>query len=144
MDPQTREASSVEHLVGCVPLATGETLRIVDPRSVLVYVPQGHVWITEERIADDFVLRAGQWHRLARPGVAVVEAFAPTVLLLTAPEVSGFARELATAPRPAMPPARTVRRARRRRARIAGLAAFTRRSRLAWLRRLMLLAGHAG
>jgi len=126
-----------------VPLATGDTLRIVDPRSVLVYVPQGRVWITEERDADDIVLDAGQWHRLERPGMAVVEAFSPAVLVLTSPQETGSARELATQSRPALPSARASRRMRRWRARVAGAAALWRRPRAAWLRAWLLLAGQA-
>ena len=100
------QQQSPEYLVGCIPLAAGDTLRVVDPRSMLVYVPQGRVWITEERVGDDIVLDAGGWHRLTHPGTAVIEAFSPAVLMLTSPHEAGFATELVTQPRPALPPDR--------------------------------------
>lgn len=102
--------SSAEHLAGCVPLAVGDTLRVVDPDALLVYVPQGHVWITEEGGGMDIVLREGQWYRLRRRGVAVVEAFAPTVLLLTSPSADRPARTIVPHDRPALPPKRRATR----------------------------------
>jgi hypothetical protein len=49
-------------------------------------VAQGEVWITEEGATDDLILGVGSRFRLTRPGVAVVEALAPAVLLLTSTE----------------------------------------------------------
>jgi hypothetical protein len=108
----TNQHAPVEHLVGCVPLAVGDTLRIDDPHAVYVHVAQGSVWITEERAPADVVLAESEGFRLARPGAAIVEALTPTVLLLTSPRETGFAREMATAARPPHP-------ARRRRPRTA-------------------------
>ena len=94
---------ATEHLVGCVPLAAGETLRLVDPHAVYVHVAQGRVWITEERAVDDVVLREAEGFRLTRPGAAVVEALAPAVLVLTSPRATGFARAMATTERARLP-----------------------------------------
>ena len=105
---------SVEHLVACVPLDVGDTLRIVDPHQVLVHVAQGRVWITEECAPDDVMLAAGHWFRLARPGAAVVEALAPAVLLLTSPRAEHYAREFVTTSRPPLSVARRHPRARER------------------------------
>ena len=95
--------SPTEYLVDCIPLAAGATLSVVDPRALLVYVPQGRVWITEENEPADFILDPGGWHRLDRPGHAVVEAFTPAVVMLTSPHETGYARELATRPAPRPP-----------------------------------------
>lgn len=105
----TNPGSGTEYLVGCVPLAAGETLRLVDPHAVYVHVAQGDVWITEERAADDVVLAAAEGFRLTRPGTAIVEALTPTVVLLTSPRETGFAREAATAERPPRPARRRHR-----------------------------------
>ena len=102
--------AGTEYLVGCVPLAAGETLRIEDPHAVYVHVAQGDVWITEERAADDVMLAAAEGFRLTRPGTALVEALTPTVVLLTSPREIGFAREMATAARPQHPARRRHRR----------------------------------
>ena len=61
-------APRTEFLVDCVPLATGETLRLVDPHAVYVHVAQGDVWITEEGAADDIVLAESEGFRLTRRG----------------------------------------------------------------------------
>ena len=85
MQPEQRDRPA-ESLVGCEALDAGEMLRVEDPRSVLVHVAQGQVWITEERCDDDIVRDAGGWYRLTRPGIALVQALLPTVVLLTAPQ----------------------------------------------------------
>ena len=55
-------------------LPRGQVLRVSGMgRTVLAH--QGRVWITEENSRRDIVLDAGQSFRLARPGLAVVEAF---------------------------------------------------------------------
>lgn len=101
---RNQASSMVENLVDCIALATGDMLRIDTPRDVLVYVAQGRVWITEERAIDDVVLEVEGHHRLRRPGVAIVEALAPAVVFLTAPEASGYARSVQTVERPTAPP----------------------------------------
>jgi len=91
-----------EYLVESVPLAAGDTLAIVDPRAVLVYAAQGRVWITEEHDAEDVVVEAGGWRRLDREGTAVVEALAPSVVLLTSPHAVDYASTVRKQPRPAL------------------------------------------
>jgi len=103
-------APRTEFLVDCVPLATGETLRLVDPHAVYVHVAQGDVWITEEGAADDIVLAESEGFRLTRRGTAIVEAMTPTVVLLTSPRESGFARAMATSERPPRPARQRHRR----------------------------------
>jgi hypothetical protein len=55
-------------------LAAGEVLRLDDAEGVEVACDSGRVWITEERGRDDVWLRAGQSVRLARRGLAIMEA----------------------------------------------------------------------
>jgi hypothetical protein len=55
-------------------LARGEALPVRDAAGGIVYAHEGHVWITEEKGVADVVLRAGESFRLARGGLAVVEA----------------------------------------------------------------------
>jgi len=99
----TQTATTTEYLVGGHGLSAGEVLRVEDARRLLVYVPQGRVWITEEGGLDDTVLGAGEWFRLDRPGVAVVEAWTPSVVLLTSPHEAGYAKRVEVCPRPALP-----------------------------------------
>jgi hypothetical protein len=110
MNRRKSESAATEYLVGGYGLAKGDVLRVEQPREVLLYVPQGQVWITEEGGADDVIIGAGEWFRLRRPGVAVVEAFAPTVILLTSPHEIGHAERIETCSRPA-PHARRAHRA---------------------------------
>lgn len=94
------EHDATEFLVGCIPLDTGETLRIDMPRRVLVYVAQGRVCISEDSSLDDVTLGESGYHRLARPGASLIEAESPTILLLTAPSEMNFAKAVRTLPRP--------------------------------------------
>ncbi len=102
------KSTITEYLVGGHGLSKSDVLRVEWPRDVLVYVPQGQVWITEEGADDDVIIGAGEWFRLRRPGMALVEAFAPTVILLTSPHETGYAKRIEVCTRP-------VRRARRMR-----------------------------
>jgi len=77
-----------------VELRRDDVLRIDDPRSVLVTVVTGRVWLTEEHTPDDVVLATGQCFRLTRPGAAVIEAWEPTTLLLASPHARRSAREV--------------------------------------------------
>ena len=56
-------------------LARGTCLRVRGGAGRTVYAHAGRVWITEENGSRDVVLDAGQSYPLARPGVAIVEAF---------------------------------------------------------------------
>ncbi len=100
---RTLNADPTEHVVGCVALARGDTLRIEDANALLVYVAQGRVWITEQDGDGDIILDAGDWWRLRKPGVAITEAFAPAVLMLTSPSEDHPARAMTAHERPALP-----------------------------------------
>ncbi|HTS86567.1 MAG TPA: DUF2917 domain-containing protein [Usitatibacter sp.] len=57
-----------------VNLAAGAVLRLDCPGGVEVVCDAGRVWITEERNLEDLWLAAGQSVRLARRGLALLEA----------------------------------------------------------------------
>ena len=65
-----------------ITLERGGTLRIDDPRGMVVEVKRGLLWLTQEGDARDRYLGACDWQRLDRDGVAVVSAIEPTVLEL--------------------------------------------------------------
>jgi hypothetical protein len=71
---------------GSIGMPRGSLLRVDDGAGVLVHVWQGEVWLTEEGRERDFVLTAGQWHRLDRDGAALLHAFQRSVLGLSAAE----------------------------------------------------------
>ncbi|HKQ29106.1 MAG TPA: DUF2917 domain-containing protein [Burkholderiales bacterium] len=56
-------------------LRRGEVIRLKGLPGSTIQAHRGRVWLTEEKSAHDVVLNAGQSHLLARPGLAVVEAF---------------------------------------------------------------------
>ena len=56
-------------------LARGEAVPLRDGRGRTVRAHSGRVWITEENGNRDVVLEPGESFRLARSGLAVVEAF---------------------------------------------------------------------
>jgi hypothetical protein len=56
-------------------LRRGEVIRLKSAPGSTIQTHRGRVWLTEEKSAHDVVLDAGQSHFLARPGLAVVEAF---------------------------------------------------------------------
>jgi DUF2917 family protein len=58
-----------------IQLARGQAVPLRDAAGRTVYAHAGRVWITEENGTADVVLQAGESFRLARPGLAVVEAF---------------------------------------------------------------------
>jgi hypothetical protein len=57
-----------------VRLASGQVLRIAQPRGLEVACESGHLWITEEGMPEDVWLAAGQRVRLVGDGLAVLEA----------------------------------------------------------------------
>jgi hypothetical protein len=69
-------------------------LRIEDGRDILVYVWEGEIWLTEERDRKDRLLKAGEWHRLERQGAAIGYALERSLVTLTAPEPSQYARRI--------------------------------------------------
>jgi hypothetical protein len=58
-----------------IQLARGKAVPLRDAAGRTVYAHVGRVWITEENGAADVVLQPGESFLLARPGLAVVEAF---------------------------------------------------------------------
>jgi hypothetical protein len=56
-------------------LTRGEAVPVRDGAGHTVYAHQGRIWITEENAIEDVVLQPGESFRLARRGLAVVEAF---------------------------------------------------------------------
>jgi len=84
-----------EYLVqGSLNLTRSSVLRIEDGRDILVYVWEGEVWVTEEHERGDRILRRGEWHRVARNGAALCFALQRSVVTLTAPRPTGFARRI--------------------------------------------------
>lgn len=70
---------------GRLPLQKGGLLRVQDGPGVVVYVWEGELWLTQEGDRRDYLLRAGQWFRLDRGGVAVGTALGRAVVSVTAP-----------------------------------------------------------
>jgi Protein of unknown function (DUF2917) len=84
-----------EYLVqGSIPLARGSLLRIEDGRGILIYVWEGELWLTEDGERRDRFLHQGEWHRLARGGEAIAQAFERSLVTLTAPRPTEFARRI--------------------------------------------------
>jgi len=57
-------------------LARGQTLKMQDAAGSTICAREGTVWITEENSQKDVVLEPGHCYRLAKPGLAIVQAFA--------------------------------------------------------------------
>jgi hypothetical protein len=57
-----------------IQLARGEAVPVRDAAGQTVHAHEGRVWITEEAAIDDVMLLPGESFRLARRGLAVVEA----------------------------------------------------------------------
>lgn len=56
-------------------LRRGEVMRLTGAPGSTIQAHRGRIWLTEEKSAHDIVLDAGQSHLLARPGLAIIEAF---------------------------------------------------------------------
>ena len=63
-------------------LARGKSIRVRDGAGSTLQVLHGAVWITEESNPRDVVLKRGQCFRLARGGLAIVEAFSDAAISL--------------------------------------------------------------
>jgi hypothetical protein len=63
-------------------LPRGKSVRVRDGAGSTVQVLEGTIWITEENNPRDVVLGRGQRFRLARRGLAIVEAFGDSVVSL--------------------------------------------------------------
>jgi hypothetical protein len=68
-----------------IALDTGNVLRIRDGRGLRVTPATGVLWITEENSTTDIVLLAGETHRIAHRGLALVLAHRSALALLEVP-----------------------------------------------------------
>jgi hypothetical protein len=64
-----------ELAAGVVRLGRGQTLKVRDGAGSTICAREGTLWITEENMSEDVVLAPGMCYRLARPGLALVQAF---------------------------------------------------------------------
>jgi Protein of unknown function (DUF2917) len=76
---------------GSLAMTRGSLLRVEDGRELLIYVSEGALWLTQERDRRDRYLRAGEWFRLDRDGVAIAQATRRSTVTLTAPERASLA-----------------------------------------------------
>ena len=60
----------------------GKVVRLPEGAGTTVTACAGEVWITEEDSPHDVVLTAGQSFTLARPGLALVQAFRDAAILV--------------------------------------------------------------
>ena len=65
-----------------IALQHGRLLRVCDGAGTTVTAHAGSVWITEQDSPRDRVLRPGASYRLARPGLALVEALSDALISL--------------------------------------------------------------
>ncbi len=84
-----------EYLVqGSLNLKRSSVLRVEDGRGILIYVWEGELWITEDGERSDRIVRRGEWHRLERNGAALCYALQRSMVTLTAPAPTDFARRI--------------------------------------------------
>lgn len=55
-------------------LAHGQTVALPDARGAVIRVLAGDLWITQDGDLDDHFARAGEWFRVGRDGMTVVQA----------------------------------------------------------------------
>lgn len=67
-----------------IDLQQGRLLRIVHGAGSTVTAHTGSVWITEQDSVRDVVLRPRQSYTLARPGLALIEAFSDAAISFAA------------------------------------------------------------
>ena len=83
-------------------MARGDLIGIRGGRGALVFAESGTVWLTQDHDVRDVILEAGEWFRLDRDGMALVQAHRAATVTITAPD-DGVAREVfrpAPEPRP--------------------------------------------
>jgi hypothetical protein len=68
-----------------MPLARHELVGVRNGRDALVFVESGTAWITQENDRRDVIVAAGEWFRLDREGVALVQAYRSATVTITAP-----------------------------------------------------------
>ena len=66
-----------------IELPRGRLLRLANSAGRTLTAHAGSVWITEQDSRRDLVLRPGQSIKLARPGLALVEAFSDASISLS-------------------------------------------------------------
>jgi Protein of unknown function (DUF2917) len=65
-----------------IDLQRGKIVRLPEGRGTTVTARTGAVWITEQNSPRDVVLTPGQSFTLARPGVALIQAFRNASILV--------------------------------------------------------------
>lgn len=73
---------NIEIASGALRLERGQTLKVRDGAGSTICAREGTLWITEENSRQDVVLEQGHCFRLQKPGVAIVQAFAPASVSL--------------------------------------------------------------
>jgi len=66
----------LEIAAGAVKIGRGQTLKLRDGAGRTLCAREGSVWITEENSRKDVVLENVACHRIANPGLTLVQAFA--------------------------------------------------------------------
>ena len=79
---------------GGLAMTRGSLLRVEDGMDLLIYVWEGELWLTQEGARRDAYLEAGDWFRLDRDGLAVLQALSRTVITITAPSPVQYARRI--------------------------------------------------
>jgi hypothetical protein len=82
MRPGKENTVTLELANAALRLARGQTLKVRDGAGTTICAREGVIWITEENSPQDVVLEPGACYRLARPGLAVVQAFGEAALTL--------------------------------------------------------------
>lgn len=67
---------------GALRLVRGQTLKVTDALGSTIRCNEGSVWITEENVPRDVVLRPGGSYQLSRKGLALVHAFGDATVAL--------------------------------------------------------------
>jgi len=103
MDRKTwTEPFDARLVAGGLSMARGDLIGIRGGRGALVFAESGTVWLTQDHDARDVVLEAGEWFRLDRDGMALVQAHRAATVTITAPD-DGVAREVFRPTRDARP-----------------------------------------
>jgi hypothetical protein len=68
-----------------IALSRKDLIGIRNGRGALVFVESGSVWVTQERDVRDVIVAAGEWFRLDRDGVALIQAHRAATITITAP-----------------------------------------------------------
>ncbi len=79
---------------GNLRLPRGSALRIDDGREMNVCPWTGSLWITQERENRDVILEAGQWFRIEREGLTLVQALEDSAVALTSPHEDASAKSI--------------------------------------------------